>query len=100
RPEQQQRTPGTGSTQQEKALRERVPTGQLINAEWVEASSGKTLPVHDPATGKELLRIQDGNSDDALKALTAADEVQAEWAQTAPRERAEILRRAFDLVHE
>src|SRR5699024_11275090 len=54
----------------------------------------------DPATGKELLRIQDGNSDDALKALTAADEVQAEWAQTAPRERAEILRRAFDLVHE
>src|SRR5699024_5873516 len=40
------------------------------------------------------------NSDDALKALTAADEVHAEWAQTAPRERAEILRRAFDLLHE
>ncbi|HIW45890.1 MAG TPA: NAD-dependent succinate-semialdehyde dehydrogenase [Candidatus Yaniella excrementigallinarum] len=90
----------TVSAQQEKELLERVPTGLLINGEWVEASSGKTLPVYDPATGKELLRIQDGNSDDALKALTAADEVQAEWAQTAPRERAEILRRAFDLVHE
>src|SRR5699024_1651786 len=38
--------------------------------------------------------------EDALKALAAADEVQAEWALTAPRERAEILRRAFDLVQE
>lgn len=90
----------TVSAQQEKELLERVPTGLLINGEWVDASSGKTLPVYDPATGKELLRIQDGNSEDALKALTAADEAQADWALTAPRERAEILRRAFDLVQE
>ncbi len=90
----------TVSAQQEQELLQRVPTGLLINGEWVEASSGKTLPVYDPATGKELLRIQDGNSDDALKALTAADEAQAEWALTAPRERAEILRRAFDIVME
>lgn len=90
----------TVTAQQEKELLERVPTGLLINGEWVDASSGKTLPVYDPATGKELLQIQDGNSEDALKALTAADEAQAEWALTAPRERAEILRRAFDLVQE
>ena len=90
----------TVSAQQEKELLERVPTGLLINGEWVDASSGKTLPVYDPATGKELLQIQDANSEDALKALTAADEAQAEWALTAPRERAEILRRAFDLVQE
>lgn len=90
----------TVTAQQEKELLERVPTGLLINGEWVDASSGKTLPVYDPATGQELLQIQDGNSEDALKALTAADEAQAEWALTAPRERAEILRRAFDLVQE
>ncbi|WP_022869304.1 NAD-dependent succinate-semialdehyde dehydrogenase [Yaniella halotolerans] len=90
----------TVSAQQEKELLERVPTGLLINGEWVNASSGKTLPVYDPATGKELLQIQDGNTEDALKALTAADEAQVEWALTAPRERAEILRRAFDLVQE
>lgn len=90
----------TVTAQQEKELLERVPTGLLINGEWVDASSGKTLPVYDPATGKELLQIQDGNSEDALKALTAADEAQAEWALTAPRERAELLRRAFDLVQE
>ncbi|MDN6637395.1 MAG: NAD-dependent succinate-semialdehyde dehydrogenase [Yaniella sp.] len=90
----------TVNAKQEKELLERVPTGLLINGEWVDASSGKTLPVYDPATGQELLQIQDGNSEDALKALTAADEAQAEWALTAPRERAEILRRAFDLVQE
>lgn len=90
----------TVSAQQEKELLESVPTGLLINGEWVEASSGQTLPVYDPSTGKELLQIQDGNSEDALKALTAADEAQAEWAQTPPRERAEILRRAFDIVIE
>ena len=90
----------TVSAQQEKELLERVPTGLLINGEWVNASSGETFPVYDPATGKELLRLQNGGSEDALKALAAADEVQAEWALTAPRERAEILRRAFDLVQE
>lgn len=90
----------TVSAQQEKELLERVPTGLLINGEWVDASSGNTFPVYDPATGKELLQLQDGGSEDALKALAAADEVQAEWALTAPRERAEILRRAFDLVQE
>lgn len=90
----------TVSAQQEKELLERVPTGLLINGEWVDASSGDTFPVYDPATGEELLRLQDGGSEDALKALAAADEVQAEWALTAPRERAEILRRAFDLVQE
>ena len=90
----------TVSAQQEKELLERVPTGLLINGEWVDASSGDTFPVYDPATGKELLRLQNGGSEDALKALAAADEVQAEWALTAPRERAEILRRAFDLVQE
>src|SRR5699024_7636244 len=60
------------SAQQEKELLERVPTRLHINGEWVEASSGKTLPVYDPAHGKELLRIRDGNRDVALKALTAA----------------------------
>ena len=56
--------------------------------------------MEDPATGKVLLSIQDGNSDDAVAALDAAAAAQKDWALTAPRERAEILRRAFDLVTE
>jgi succinate-semialdehyde dehydrogenase / glutarate-semialdehyde dehydrogenase len=47
-----------------------------------------------------LLSIADGTSEDAMAALDAADAVQASWARTAPRERAEILRRAFELVTE
>lgn len=90
----------TVTAQREQELLDSVPTGLLINGEWQHASSGKTLDVHDPATGKVLLSIQDGNSDDAMAALDAADAAQRDWALTAPRERAEILRRGFDLVQQ
>ena len=75
-----------------------VPTGLLINGEWRNAASGNTLDVHDPATGKVLASIADGNGEDALAALDAACAAQASWARTAPRVRAEILRKAFELV--
>ncbi len=75
-----------------------VPTGLLINGQWRQASGGKTLDVHDPATGKVLASIADGTSEDALAALDAASAAQAGWARTAPRVRAEILRKAFELI--
>ena len=90
----------TVTAEREQELLKSLPTGLLINGEWRDASSGKTLDVEDPATGKVLLSIQDGNSDDAVAALDAAAAAQKDWALTAPRERAEILRRAFDLVTE
>ena len=90
----------TVTAEREQELLKSIPTGLLINGEWRDASSGKTLDVEDPATGKVLLSIQDGNSDDAMAALDAAAAAQKDWALTAPRERAEILRRAFDLVTE
>ena len=65
-----------------------------------DASDGGTFDVHDPATGKVLATLASATSEDALAALDAADAAQASWARTAPRERAEILRRAFDLVTE
>jgi hypothetical protein len=75
-----------------------VRTGLLIDGQWRPASGGKTLDVHDPATGKVLASIADGTSDDALAALDAASAAQAGWTRTAPRVRGEILRRAFELV--
>ncbi|MDO5751613.1 NAD-dependent succinate-semialdehyde dehydrogenase [Arthrobacter sp.] len=77
-----------------------VPTGLLINGEWRNAASGKTLDVHDPATGKVLASIADANGEDAMAALDAACAAQASWARTAPRVRAEILRKAFELITE
>lgn len=83
-----------------KELMARVPTGLLINGEWRESSSGDTFDVFNPATGGKLATLASATTEDALSALDAADGVQREWARTATRERAEILRRAFDLTIE
>ena len=86
--------------EREAALVASVPTGLLIGGQWRDASDGGTFDVHDPATGEVLATLASATSEDAVAALDAADKVQASWARTAPRERAEILRRAFDLVTE
>ncbi|MDQ1083184.1 MULTISPECIES: NAD-dependent succinate-semialdehyde dehydrogenase [Microbacterium] len=77
-----------------------VPTGLLINGEWRSASGGKTVAVNDPATGDVLLEIADASVDDGVAAMDAAAEAFPSWAATPARERAEILRRAFDLLQE
>jgi succinate-semialdehyde dehydrogenase / glutarate-semialdehyde dehydrogenase len=84
----------------EKALLESVPDGLFIGGEWSPAISGRTLDVHDPATGEVIKTIADAAVDDGAAALDAAVNAAAAWAKTPPRERAEVLRRAFDLVQE
>ena len=84
----------------EAALLAQVPTGLLINGEWRDAAGGKTFDVEDPATGKVLLSIADASAEDGALAMDAAAAAQDSWAKTAPRERGEILRRAFELVTE
>ncbi|MEX3517361.1 NAD-dependent succinate-semialdehyde dehydrogenase [Corynebacterium camporealensis] len=78
----------------------KVPTQLLIGGEWVDATSGETFDVENPATGEKLATLSSANSDDAKAALDAACAVQDDWARTSARERSNILRRAFDLVHE
>ena len=77
-----------------------IPKGLLINGEWRDASDGGTYDVFDPATGKVLATLASATSEDALAALDAADAAQRQWALTAPRVRADILRRAFDIINE
>ena len=58
-------------------------------------------PVEDPATGETLVEVADASADDGLEALRiAADEPGRTGPRTAPRERGEILRRAFELMVE
>jgi succinate-semialdehyde dehydrogenase/glutarate-semialdehyde dehydrogenase len=83
---------------QEKAVLDKVPTGLFIGGEWRASSSGATFDVEDPATGRTLRTLADATPEDGMAALDAAAAMQADWARTAPRERGEILRRAFDLV--
>ena len=84
----------------EQELLAKIPTKLFIGGSWVEGRGSTAIAVEDPATGKTLLEIANANAEDGLAALTAADQAQAKWARTAPRERAEILRRTFDLVRE
>ena len=58
----------------------------------------ETFAVHDPATGAVLAELPDQGVEEALAALGVAHAAQPSWAATPARERAEILRRAFDLV--
>jgi succinate-semialdehyde dehydrogenase/glutarate-semialdehyde dehydrogenase len=84
----------------EQTVVDAVPKGLLIGGQWREASGGATLAVEDPATGHTLCEVADATADDARAALDAACAVQAEWAAHPPRERGEILRRAFEEMTE
>ncbi|HEY7074610.1 MAG TPA: NAD-dependent succinate-semialdehyde dehydrogenase [Solirubrobacteraceae bacterium] len=86
------------STDQEKSVLDSVKTQLFIGGEWRDASGGATLDVEDPATGETLASVADATPDDAKAALDAACAVQAEWAAHPPRERGEILRRAFEAL--
>jgi succinate-semialdehyde dehydrogenase/glutarate-semialdehyde dehydrogenase len=83
---------------QERTVVDQVPTQLFIGGEWRDASGGDTLEVEDPSTGETLTSVADATPEDAKAALDAACAVQEEWAQHPPRERGEILRRAFETL--
>ena len=72
----------------------------LIGGEWRDGTGGETLSVEDPATGESLCEVADATPDDAVAALAAAAGAQQEWAAHPPRERGEVLRRAFEAITE
>ncbi|NQX35661.1 NAD-dependent succinate-semialdehyde dehydrogenase [Herbiconiux sp. VKM Ac-2851] len=77
-----------------------VPDRLFIGGHWVAGSTGATLDVNDPATGKVIKTIADATPEDGIAALDAAVAIADEWAATAPRQRGEILRGAFDLLQQ
>jgi succinate-semialdehyde dehydrogenase/glutarate-semialdehyde dehydrogenase len=80
------------------AVIESVPKQLFIGGSWRDASGGGTFGVEDPSTGQELARVADARVEDGKAALDAAVAAQAAWARTPPRDRGEILRRAFEIV--
>src|SRR5215213_9009078 len=84
----------------ERAVVETVPKQLFIGGRWVDASGGARLPVEDPATGETIAEIADATPEDAVAALVAAHERQAEWREHPPRERGEIVRRAYEAMVE
>ncbi len=87
-------------SQAEKDVINTVKGDLYINGQWRPSSEGETLTVYDPATGEELKTIASASVQDGLEAVDAAQAAFPAWAATSPRERSNILRKAFDLVIE
>ena len=79
---------------------DRVPTDLFVGGTWRPASDGGRFDVHDPATAGTIASVAAGTVDDSLAAVAAAHEAHGPWGATAPRQRAEILRRAFEIMTE
>ena len=75
-----------------------VPTGVFVGGSF--SATGRSIPVEDPATGDTLIEVADAGQEQGAAALDAAVGAQESWAATDPRARAEILRRAFELLQE
>src|ERR1700689_921831 len=72
----------------------------FIGGRFVPASDGGRFDVIDPATGDVFETVANGTVQDAISAVDAAAQAAPAWAPTAPRERGEILRRAYQLMTE
>jgi succinate-semialdehyde dehydrogenase / glutarate-semialdehyde dehydrogenase len=84
---------------EEQRVVDKVPKQLYIAGEWRDGSKG-TLGVEDPSTGEILCEVADASVDDAKAALDAAVAAGPDWSQHPPRERGEILRRAFEAISE
>jgi succinate-semialdehyde dehydrogenase / glutarate-semialdehyde dehydrogenase len=74
-----------------------VPTALLIGGQWTGGRAG-VLPVVDPATEDAVAEVASASTEDALDAVTAAQDALPGWAATPPRQRGECLRRAWELM--
>jgi succinate-semialdehyde dehydrogenase/glutarate-semialdehyde dehydrogenase len=72
-------------------------TDLFINGDWTPGSAG-VFEVLDPATAEPITSVARAGLDDLDRALQAASVAQPKWAATAPRERSEVLRRAFEAM--
>jgi succinate-semialdehyde dehydrogenase/glutarate-semialdehyde dehydrogenase len=72
----------------------------FIDGKWLDASDGRTFDVVDPATGKTLCSVAEASPADGRAALDAAVAAQPDFAAASPRERADILTRSYELLHE
>lgn len=75
-------------------------TQLLINGEWQDASSGETLPVFNPATGREIGRVALSGREDLDRALGAAEKGFEIWRRTPAFERAALMLKAAQILRE
>jgi succinate-semialdehyde dehydrogenase/glutarate-semialdehyde dehydrogenase len=74
----------------------RYPNAALIGGQWV--TSADTFPVTDPATGGEIARVPNLGAAETKQAIDAAEKALPAWSAKTAKERANILKKWFDLV--
>lgn len=79
---------------------ELLQTRGFIAGSWAEADSGETFPVTDPATGHLLAEVARMGASETRRAIEGADKAWPDWRAKTAKERAAILRRWADLMHE
>ena len=77
-----------------------VDTQLFINGQWQQPVEGRTLPVVNPATGKEIGRVAHAGRPDLDRALEAAQKGFEVWRDMVPAERSKIMRKAAALMRE
>ena len=75
-------------------------TRLLIDGQWLDADDGRTLAVHNPATGQEIGRVAHAGIADLDRALAAAQKGFETWRDMLPAERSKIMRKAAGLMRE
>jgi succinate-semialdehyde dehydrogenase/glutarate-semialdehyde dehydrogenase len=75
-----------------------VPTDLWIGGKWKKSSDGERFDVTDPATERTIASVASASVDDAKAAIDAAHGAFESWATRKPRERGEILRKAYELI--
>src|SRR5262245_40093745 len=76
------------------------PRSMLIGGKWMESASGRTFPAFDPAVGKSVASVSEGDAEDidrAVKAARAAFET-GPWGRMLPSERGKLLWKLADLI--
>ncbi len=75
-----------------------VPTDLYIGGKWRKSSDNQRFDVIDPATEKTIASVASASVEDAKAAVDAASAAMEGWAAKKPRERAEVLRKAYELI--
>ncbi|OSC38811.1 NAD-dependent succinate-semialdehyde dehydrogenase [Mycobacterium decipiens] len=87
-------------SERESAVVDAVQKRLFIEGKWVDAADNGTFDVVDPATGTRLCAVANATPADGRAALEAAVAAQPAFGATSPRERADMLDGAFELLHE
>lgn len=75
-----------------------LKTACYVNGEWVNAASGKTIEVTNPADGSVIASVPSLSADETRTAIETADEAQGPWRARTGKDRGAILRKWFELI--